>query len=208
MARVKRNRASVFLDMTAMCDMAFLLLTFFILTTKMKAPEPYSIDIPTSISDIKLDSNKRYVIITASKEGKVFLGVNNKDFKKEIITTMNSSYDLKLSDKQIKQFLDMESFGVPLGELNNFLTKLRNNRNLYATQPGIPVDTTKEGDNELLKWLTTIIYEVDNKAELAIRGDRDTPYKIYRQIVNTIQHDELNINKFSLITVMLSEREE
>ena len=36
MAKVKIPRKSISLDMTAMCDMAFLLLTFFILTAKFK----------------------------------------------------------------------------------------------------------------------------------------------------------------------------
>ncbi len=37
MARPKIARKSTAVDMTAMCDVAFLLLSFFILTTKSKA---------------------------------------------------------------------------------------------------------------------------------------------------------------------------
>ena len=36
MARAKIKRGSTTVDMTAMCDVAFLLLTFFILATKFK----------------------------------------------------------------------------------------------------------------------------------------------------------------------------
>jgi biopolymer transport protein ExbD len=36
MARIKVPRKSTAIDMTAMCDVAFLLLTFFILTAKAK----------------------------------------------------------------------------------------------------------------------------------------------------------------------------
>jgi biopolymer transport protein ExbD len=40
MPRVKVARKSTATDMTAMCDVAFLLLTFFILTAKPKTPDP------------------------------------------------------------------------------------------------------------------------------------------------------------------------
>ena len=40
MPKVKVPRKSTNIDMTAMCDVSFLLLTFFMLTTKFKADEP------------------------------------------------------------------------------------------------------------------------------------------------------------------------
>ena len=39
MGRAKLPRKSTNIDMTAMCDVAFLLLSFFILATKFKPPE-------------------------------------------------------------------------------------------------------------------------------------------------------------------------
>ena len=40
MSRIKIPRKSTAIDMTAMCDVAFLLLTFFILTAKLKQQDP------------------------------------------------------------------------------------------------------------------------------------------------------------------------
>ena len=74
MPKVKVNRKSVSLDMTAMCDMAFLLLTFFMLTTKFKPEEPIVIESPTSISESIL-SDTDVATITIGKDGRVFFGM-------------------------------------------------------------------------------------------------------------------------------------
>jgi biopolymer transport protein ExbD len=72
MPKVKIPRKNISLDMTAMCDMAFLLLTFFMLTTKFKPDEPLVVDTPTSISEIKIPESN-LMVISIGKEGQVFL---------------------------------------------------------------------------------------------------------------------------------------
>jgi biopolymer transport protein ExbD len=54
MPKVKIARKSTLVDMTAMCDVAFLLLTFFMLTTKFKPNDPVVVDMPKSVYEIKL----------------------------------------------------------------------------------------------------------------------------------------------------------
>lgn len=44
MAKAKSQKKAAAIDMTAMCDVAFLLLTFFILTATAKQPEPLPVD--------------------------------------------------------------------------------------------------------------------------------------------------------------------
>ena len=46
MAKAKIKRHSTAIDMTAMCDVAFLLLTFFMLTAKAKPQETVIVDTP------------------------------------------------------------------------------------------------------------------------------------------------------------------
>jgi biopolymer transport protein ExbD len=50
MPRAKIPRKSTNIDMTAMCDVAFLLLSFFILATKFKPPEALTVVTPSSVS--------------------------------------------------------------------------------------------------------------------------------------------------------------
>ena len=47
MGRAKLPRKSTNIDMTAMCDVAFLLLSFFILTTKFKPAEAIAVETPS-----------------------------------------------------------------------------------------------------------------------------------------------------------------
>lgn len=54
MPRIKVARKSTAIDMTAMCDVAFLLLTFFILTATARQPEPLPVDTPASTVKFKL----------------------------------------------------------------------------------------------------------------------------------------------------------
>ena len=54
MAKIKMKKKSTSTDMTAMCDVAFLLLTFFILTATAKVPEALPVDTPASTVQTKL----------------------------------------------------------------------------------------------------------------------------------------------------------
>ena len=52
MAKIKMSKKAASIDMTAMCDVAFLLLTFFILTATAKTPEALPVDTPLSLIHI------------------------------------------------------------------------------------------------------------------------------------------------------------
>ncbi|GAW90320.1 biopolymer transporter ExbD [Flavobacterium psychrophilum] len=71
MAKAKSQKKAAAIDMTAMCDVAFLLLTFFILTATAKQPEPLPVDTPSSTVQTKLPE-KDLAMLTVGN-GKVFL---------------------------------------------------------------------------------------------------------------------------------------
>ena len=77
MSRPKIARKSTFIDMTAMCDVAFLLLSFFMLATKFKPDEPVVVVTPSSISQVILP-DADIMLITVDAKGRVFFSVDNK----------------------------------------------------------------------------------------------------------------------------------
>src|SRR5205085_11232075 len=99
MPKVKIPRKSTNIDMTAMCDVAFLLLSFFILATKTKPTEVLTVAPPASISS-KIAPDKA-ILITLTKDGRVFLMLGNGTKKSEIIEDINKTKGLQLSDAEL-----------------------------------------------------------------------------------------------------------
>ena len=57
MPKIKAPKGSPSIDMTPMVDLAFLLVTFFMLSASFRSSEPVDVDIPTSISDKIIPEN-------------------------------------------------------------------------------------------------------------------------------------------------------
>lgn len=76
MPRIKPKRHGILLDMTPLVDIAFLLLTFFMLTTQFKAPEEVTIDLPSSNSLFKLPESD-VMTLSLAKDGRIFLGLDS-----------------------------------------------------------------------------------------------------------------------------------
>ena len=49
MSKIKKGRVGVKLDMTAMVDVAFLLLIFYMSTTQFKPPETVDVKLPVQV---------------------------------------------------------------------------------------------------------------------------------------------------------------
>jgi biopolymer transport protein ExbD len=192
MAQVKSKKGGVMLDMTAMCDVAFLLLTFFILTAKMKVPEPAKFDVPSSVSDTKLP-DENIIRISISDQGAVFFTVAEQSVRRELIQEINNMYKLGLNDQQKQKFELTETFGVPLKELKYFLTLSDAQRKEFK-QKGIVVDST---NNELKGWVR-VAKTINPQARIAVKGDRQSDYSVFKAVIASLQ--EMNLNKFSLIT--------
>lgn len=198
MAKAKVKRSSTSIDMTAMCDVSFLLLTFFILTATARQPDPLEIATPSSTVQYKLP-DKGVVIVSVGK-GKVFLDIVGQDVKRATLQKMGAAYNVSFTEEEIKRFSVLPAFGVPFGSLKQFLAMDGTQREKSGIQTGIPLDSTK--NNELYNWLKEArlangeIYGIDLNA--AIKGDGKTEYPAIRKVVDVFQSQK--INKFSLIT--------
>ena len=99
MPKIKKGRIAVRIDMTPLVDVAFLLLTFFMMTTQFTPPEQVKIEVPSSHSAIKLpDSN--VMTIYVNKDGGIYMGVDGQDLMARLF-----GQDAKLK-KQVEVKLD------------------------------------------------------------------------------------------------------
>ena len=197
MPRVKVARKSTAIDMTAMCDVAFLLLTFFILSAKPKVPDPVKAVVPASTAIMQIPETD-FAIITVG-EGKAFYSIEGDDLRRATLETMSAEYKIAFTKDQINKFVHTENFGVPLNVLPQYLDFTSDQRRKYV-QPGIHVDTTKE--NELANWVlqTRKADQALRNVELriAIKADAHQDYPIVGEIIKTLQKQ--HVDKFSLIT--------
>ena len=134
MGRAKLPRKSTSIDMTAMCDVAFLLLSFFILTTKFKPSEAIAVVTPKSVA-AKVAPTKDIVEIIIDKDGKVFLTLDDENIKEIMVNTLNNTKNLGLNPTAFKR---AQFFGAPFSGMASFLALPEEQRkgNLL---PGIPV---------------------------------------------------------------------
>src|ERR1700748_2362720 len=102
MPRIKVGRKSTFIDMSAMCDVAFLLLTFFILTAKPRVEDPVKAEVPASSKD-KMVPEENLALITVGNSGgkdKVFYSVSGSDVRKEALNAMGEKYHITFTPEE------------------------------------------------------------------------------------------------------------
>jgi len=199
MPKVKLPRKSTNIDMTAMCDVAFLLLSFFILTTKFKPAEALTVVTPNSVS-AKIAPQKDVVLITIDKGGKVYLSVSdvNSAEKKTILETVNTSRSLGLTPAEINAFAKNPTayIGVPFSQLKSYLSKTPDQTKGLAL-PGIPTLDTL--NNELTEWMRAAQTAfAGTKMELLVKGDNEAKYPAFKSVIDAFKKNDLL--KFQMIT--------
>lgn len=147
MAKIKLGKGNPSLDMTPMVDLAFLLVTFFMLTASVRVSEPVVIDSPSSTSDKLLPEN--VILITVDKQGKAYFNINNAEVRVKTLEKMGQQYKVTFTDKEKKRFGGMTSFGVPMASLKKYIA-MEDPERIKSKSPGIPLDSLH---NELGDWI-------------------------------------------------------
>jgi len=88
MPKFKPHRAGIRIDMTPLVDVAFLLLTFFMLTTQFKPPEEVEIILPSSHSEFKLPESD-VMTLTLAEDGRIFLGLDSQRLRARLFGKEN-----------------------------------------------------------------------------------------------------------------------
>lgn len=197
MPKVKIHRKSTVIDMTAMCDVAFLLLTFFMLTSNFTNKEATTVVTPTSISEIKIPERNIMLILVNSK-GNVFFGIDGQENRKLLLEKMGTSYNVSFTPNELKEFSLINSFGVPMSGMKSFLSLKPEDRDLPANATGIPCDSI---DNQFKSWVSAA-RGISAEYRIAIKADQSTPYPVIKKLMGTLQ--DLKENRYNLITSLES----
>ncbi|WP_394369381.1 ExbD/TolR family protein [Flavobacterium erciyesense] len=194
---IKMKKKAGSTDMTAMCDVAFLLLSFFVMTATAKIPEALPVDTPASTVQSKLPEDN-LATITVGK-GKVFYDLKGREVRKKALELMGEKYGVQFTETEYETFALMEGIGVPITSLKQLIAMKTADRNKPGVQPGVPKDSL---DNQLKDWIYTSrqanIDVNDKELQVAIKGDSKEEYPAIKKVMDILQ--EQKINNFNLVT--------
>ncbi len=192
------KKSDVWIDMTPMSDVMVLLLTFFMLTSTFVKNEPVKVNQPSSVSEIKIPE-KDVLNIIVSKEGKVFMSMDNQNDVLTVIQAMDDKCSIGLNGQEMKKFQTDPMWGIPVGSLKGYLDlpSEKMTEVITSSQAGIPLDSIDGGKSEFQLWVTEAVAANDD-LKIAIKADSDTPYENIKKIMSELQ--DMNQNRYYLIT--------
>lgn len=193
MGRAKIKRGSTNVDMTAMCDVAFLLLSFFILTGQFKPSEAVEVNPPSSVSN-KHAPQKDAFLVSIDKDDRVFLNLTD-DIKSDIWDELVKEKNLKVTPQDKADFLGTDFIGVPFSQLLQFI-KIPSDQKKNIKMPGIPIDST---NNELQAWIAAAATAGEGKKlNFLIKGDNSSKYLAFSRVIDAFKKND--IFKYNLVT--------
>jgi biopolymer transport protein ExbD len=204
------------LDMTPMVDLAFLLVTFFMLTASFRMAEPVQVDPPSSIGTVALPDN--HIMVTIDEQGRAFFGISNSTAKMAAIREMAAKYKVPFTEQQFVKFTGLSSFGVDIKDLPRYIDATEEQRKNFKPMKGVPLDTITP-NNQLRDWISIggrKAVETFNEAKrqaaesgaefkaekprYAIKASAKTKYINVKEVVRNFT--ELKIYQFNLITTL------
>ena len=239
MGRVKIAKKSTFIDMTAMSDVTVLLLTFFMLTSTFLNKEPATVITPPSVSELKVQETN-YMQVLVNPEGKVWITMlndtskaySNEVMRKALIKQAAALYNeqhpsnkVEFSDEQVAAFAKLNTFGVPMQSLGEFLNLGINDKQSGTTKQdkwldgslgkptGIPIAWNKDKNrpNEFQIWMkaarmisndlgSPLAQQIKEGTGVAIKADQNTSFEVVHMVMDNLQ--TINLNKFTLLTAL------
>lgn len=194
MAKVKPKRHGVVTDMTAMTDVAFLLLTFFILTAEFRKPEVEGIVEPSSVSKARLTEGDNTMTISVTEDGRYYFSPStNPEQRLKLLEAMGEKYKVTFTDAEKAVFVNEMFIGVPMAQLKAFLNLSEDQRKAYK---GNSVPLTAD-NRQLIDWVQ-ISQKINNDVKLAVKGDSKASYDKFKAVFEGLR--DIEFYKFVLVT--------
>ncbi|MFN5762125.1 MAG: ExbD/TolR family protein [Sphingobacteriales bacterium] len=195
MPSVKIPKKSTDNDMTPFVDVAFLILSFFMLATKFKPEEAVEVQTPSSVSADAVPE-KDVFTVSVDKDGRAFVSMDNPEFRQMLIENINKTRNLGLSPKEMKNFIDAPSVGVPFAQLKGLLSRTPEEMK-NVKQDGVPAADSTGG--ELFFWVRDALSVYSGrKLNFLIKADNNTKYPAFKNVLAAFKKNDQN--KFLLVT--------
>jgi len=199
MPHIKMAKKSTDTDMTPFVDIAFLILSFFIMATQFKPPEPVPVETPGSVSSAILSDKDNAMLITIDNSSKVYINFSAKkepEKLKDVITGINQSRNLGLSEAEMQNFTKSPIVGMPFSKLKGLLDLPPSDQE-KVKQDGIPVLDTL--NNELIWWIAEAKKAfAGEKLLYLVKGDNKSKYPTFEAVINAFRKNEEF--KYNLVT--------
>ncbi|GAB3009007.1 biopolymer transporter ExbD [Niabella terrae] len=199
MPKVQIAKKSTETDMTPFVDIAFLILSFFIMATKFKPPEAVPIETPNSVSSQKLPENNA-VMISIDKDDKVYFSImaaNEPEKAKEIIISAAKARNIPVTEAQAAKYFSGDMIGVPFSKLGGFLDLTKEQKADFV-QEGIPVKDS--ANNELYYWIAAARTTFSGQTlKYLIKGDNVSKYPAFKAVIEALKKNDEQ--KYNLVTM-------
>jgi biopolymer transport protein ExbD len=208
MPKLKMPKSSPSLDMTPMVDLAFLLVTFFMLTAQFRPEEAVAVDTPTSMSESPIPMTNMMTIVVDSA-GRVFWDFTDKGVRIAVLEELGKRVNYTPTQEEKIKFANVGPVGVPIERLQEMLAlETGGERKEYMSQfRGIPTDSL---NNQLRDWIATTRNIFYNDAQqnpiIALKADGNTNYMKVAEVIRIFQSPGIQISKFKMITDLESSR--
>ncbi|RRD78491.1 biopolymer transporter ExbD [Alloprevotella sp. OH1205_COT-284] len=199
MGRFRVKKQDTFIDMTPMSDVMVLLLTFFMLTATFTKEEPVKVNVPGSVSEIKIPENNLLTIFV-SPEGKIFMTMDSPVGQEKMAQELIDNNKLSLTAQQLKEFAQVPTFGTPLNTIGSWVDMEPAKRNELLTKDsgaGIPCDSLND---ELKEWVIAARNANGENMGIAIKADKNTPYSSIKEVMNSLR--SIDESRYNLITTL------
>lgn len=198
MPKIKLPTKSPRIDMTPMVDTFCVILTFLMLTTTVRQPEPATVDTPFSISE-KPTPDFNTMTFLLSTDDKVFINFDNGPdtllkYRPKILAEMGKRYGIEFTEAEKREFEKFpSSMGVNINKMKEFLS-MKDRKARDAFQTGIPLDSA---DNQLAMWILCA-RQVNPNIQACIKGDAKTGFPVVQKVLDIL--GDKNVYRFNLIT--------
>jgi len=201
MPKLKVKKKDTHIDMTPMVDLAFLLITFFMLTIQFKPPELVTVATPSSVSTVKTTQADQ-IIITIDNKGAVFVGTRGQATRDGMLDRVEEELGQTLSEEQRLNFKLIAEIGVNLKQLPQFLELTTNEQKELYKSPdfqGINADTTGLNGSERTDFYKYVRFAREAYAQntgeairVMLKADNDAPVRVVKNVLTNLAQQRAN----------------